>query len=178
MCRSHPLFAIGHMIWPPLAMQSKTRLFRNLVLLALLPLAQGCAIATVAVVAVGYTQYDSNKYESEYNLGFDRVWAAAQEAVVASDFKGDATTEVTGTEGDLKDGDLRVRVERLTGGRTRLEVRVGNFSTSDNRRRIQLVVESIHESLGIDPPVFEEEEDEEEEEAEAEPENPEEQGEA
>lgn len=141
-------------------MQSRTRLVRNLALLALLPLAQSCAIATVAVVAVGYTQYEANKYESEYNLSFDRVWAAAQEAVVASDFKGDGSTEVTGTEGDLKDGDLRIRVERLTGGRTRLEVRVGNFHTSDNRRRIQLVVESIHETLGIDPPVFEEEEDE------------------
>lgn len=147
-------------------MQSRTRLVRNLALLALLPLAQSCAIATVAVVAVGYTQYEANKYESEYNLSFDRVWAAAQEAVVASDFKGDGSTEVTGTEGDLKDGDLRIRVERLTGGRTRLEVRVGNFHTSDNRRRIQLVVESIHETLGIDPPVFEEEEDEPEAEAE------------
>ena len=111
---------------------------------------EGCALFAVAAVgaaAFGVVSYANNEATMEVQTDLPSVFAASKKALHTLSFPVDDTQVATPTEGTLKAGDARVRVERLPGGTTRVRASVGTFDTKDNERRAKLILEEIKKQL-------------------------------
>lgn len=120
------------------------RLLPLLVLGPLLCLTPGCAAAAAGAFAtVGFFSYRTNQLVREFDAGLERTRQAVNEALVDLDMGEPVETELDSTRFEIKADDVTVEIERHPGLITRVEVRVGLFDNTNNRRRALLVVEEI-----------------------------------
>jgi uncharacterized protein DUF3568 len=121
-----------------------------LAILTLVPLTSGClAVAglTVGAGVVGYVYYDKNEAHQDFSASFEKTWKATGAALRGLEYQAakDAPHELdTGT---IMVGDVKVKVARQPGGKTRVSVRVGTFHTEEHRRRAGLILEKIESEL-------------------------------
>lgn len=118
-----------------------------LCVLALAPLASGCAaVAAAGLVGVGALQYERNELESDYPSSLSETWEGTLDGLRTLGIY-PTRAELAATEGTIEFEDLRVLVERHPEGFTRVRVRVGTFYTADHRRRAELVRQEIDAAL-------------------------------
>ncbi len=111
-------------------------------------LSSGCvAIVAGAAAAVGYIQYDKNGHHSEYEESLETVWRASVASMNQLGFEVGSDQKPEPTQGVLEVDDVKLIVNQLPEGRTRVTVRAGTFDTADNRRRAQLVLEQLNKRL-------------------------------
>lgn len=126
---------------------------RRLCLLAILcvvPLTSGClAVAglTVGAGVVGYVFYDKNEARQDFEASFDKTWKATLAALRSLEYEVPKDAPHESDSGELALADLRLRVERHPGNKTRVSVRVGTFHTEEHRRRAGLILEKIEAEL-------------------------------
>lgn len=125
----------------------------SLVCLPCLPLG-GCVVAAVGAAAAGYGGYKivTNLDAREYEVPFDRAWAAAGDATREAGYPVGAHAPQGPSEGVYEVGDVRVAVFKMSEVRSRVEVRVGTFDNADNRRRTRLILDAVSRRLGYEPP--------------------------
>lgn len=126
------------------------RSFAVLVLVSAAVASGGCVVGALAVgAAAGYgaIKYDENEASREFDVPLARAWAATVAAMEDNGFAvGDPSPQGV-TEGRIESGDAKVVVEAITGGRSRVRVRIGTFDNEDNRRRAALVLERVAKRL-------------------------------
>jgi len=122
-----------------------------LVALLSVPLSGCLAVVAAAGAGFGYHQYEENEVVRDFPATLENAWNAALEAVKGAGHSNPATRWLGPTEGEIEDGDIRVRVEKLPEGVSRVRVRIGTFQTDDHDRRAALLLMDIQSRLGIEP---------------------------
>lgn len=126
---------------------------RNLVFLALLPVASGCVATALGVAvagAAGAVLYAKNEAVMKYSAPLAKTWDATMAAMRESGLDvGDTSRRPNATEGRIDAGDTVARVESIPGNLTQVRVRVGTIRTDDNKRRAKLILERIKNKLGL-----------------------------
>lgn len=120
------------------------RLLPTILLASTLLLAPGCAAAAAGAFAtVGIFGYRTNQLVRDYDEGLERTCQATSEAFVDLGLGKPEQIELDSTRFVLKAKDTSVVIERHPGMITRVEIRVGLFDSTNNRRRALLVAEEI-----------------------------------
>ncbi len=120
-----------------------------LVPVLLLPLSSCIVVAAAAVGAAtfGAISWNENEAQMDFQRDFDATWQATKAALRELAFPVDDTQLPGKTEGTLHAGDATATVEMHPGNTTRVRVRVGTFESDDNKRRAQLILESLKKRL-------------------------------
>jgi hypothetical protein len=106
----------------------------------------GCVVAAVAVgaaAAYGAVQYGENEAYRDFRTSLDVTWDATLDSMRTLGYPVGTSVPRGTAEGTIQAGDAKVVVERHPGDFTRVRVRIGTFSTDDNRRRAGLVLEEV-----------------------------------
>ena len=112
--------------------------------------ATSCIAAAVvaAAGAVGVVLYAKNEAYRNYEAPFDKTWQASVAATRAAGYELPAEMKPqSSSEGKFDVRQLKVRVEKHTGGITRVSVRIGTFRTDDHKRKAKLLLEDIGKRL-------------------------------
>ena len=122
------------------------------VLLAGILASQGCALFVIGAAAgagAGTVSYMGNELRVTQDVGVDRAWAAANDAMQDLQFsiiKDKTVKDLTsGTvyARNAKDQTVTIRLERQSDRMTEIRVRVGTFDTTANRQMAQLVYDKM-----------------------------------
>jgi len=116
----------------------------------IVPLVSGClAVAglTVGAGVVGYVYYDNNEASEDFDSSFEKTWKASMSALRELKYEVPKDVSHEADSGELTIGDMKMRVARHPGNRTRVSVRIGTFDTREHRRRAGLILEKIEDEL-------------------------------
>lgn len=118
--------------------------------------ASGCALCVVGAAAgagAGTVSYVGNELRVTREVGVEGVWEAARAgmkdmefAILLKETRKDATGCVVQGR-NAKDQKVRIEALRLSDRMTEIRVRVGFFSTLENRQASQLLYEGMSKHL-------------------------------
>lgn len=111
----------------------------------------GCVVGALAVgaaAAYGAVKYTDNEAYREFDLPMPKTWNATLAAMRDNGYDVPDFRPQGLTEGRIDNGDAKVVVYALPRDASRVTVRIGTFSTEDNRRRAALILDSVVKHLG------------------------------
>ncbi len=121
------------------------RLLPVCALLALLPLATGCAAVVAGAAGYGAYKYAGNNSQRAYAADGETTWLAAVDAMREAGYPMDP--EAPYTNSTVTVGDARVRVQTASDGVTHVLVRVGTFDNQSNRDKARRILDGIDARL-------------------------------
>lgn len=124
-----------------------------LLLLAALVPSTGCVAAAIvagAATAYGVVKYTDNEAYQDFKAPLGDTWKAAVAAMQQNGYPVSDAVQPGVNEGMLDVNDAVVHVERIPGTDdfTRVRVRIGTFSSDDNKRRASLILQAVGERVG------------------------------
>ena len=125
-----------------------------LVALACTPLAGCVGLVAASAAGVGIVQYQRNESSRDFDQDLEETWLATLEAMDRLGYGPPLLADRLPLEGIAEYEDaadrVRLRLETLSTGGTRLSVRVGQFDSKNHRRKALVVLEEVSAILGCD----------------------------
>ena len=120
------------------------RILSRLVSVLLLLSLTGCiAVAAGAAAGYGTAQYLKNSDTRNYSAGSAATWKATVDTLTCEGYCVSPCACITDQGGRIESGDATVVVEALTENATRVQVRIGTFSTAEHRQRAARILDGI-----------------------------------
>lgn len=126
------------------------KVFPILLAVLLFPAASCVAVAAAGAVGLGYFQYSKNEVVQDFDHDLQTTWRATLQALKQLEYAEPEEFDLGPTEGVVDGDGYHVQVELFVAEKTRVRVRVGMFSSEDNQRRAELILERITNLLDGD----------------------------